>query len=270
MTQKVRLFAILPVFALILSLAACSRQEQARNDQPPAVAPGAEPAPAPPRADVKRDEPAMVRMVNAIPGGPSVDAMAGEHKAFNGVAYKQVTPYKEVANADNVKIARTGKAVDAEPLATSSKGFDGGKHYTLVALPDGDTGADIRVLEDDPAPAPEGKAKIRIVNAARDAGDIDVFLKNRENSLFSGLGFTTWGSGYKEVEPAQGPLMIKSEKDDQPRTVANVNLAPGKAYTIILTGNKGRVDMIRIEDNPAQLAHESGAARNPERRRSAY
>ncbi len=273
MRKNFTVFAIVPVLLLILSLGACSRSERARNE--PAAAPSPEAAPIPPvAAERKPSGPAMVRMVNAMPNGPAVDAVAGDHKAFNRVAYKQVTPYKEVTEAKNIRLESAGREA-AEPLATSTRDLDAGKHYTLVAVPSRDEkGGDLRVLEDDFTPPEDGKAKVRVINAARDAGDIDVFLKNRENSLFSGLGFTTWGSGYKDVEPAQGPLMIKSETDKQARTVANVNLEPGKAYTIILTGMKGKVDAIRIEDSPMSMqAHEGaegGAARGTERRRSAY
>ncbi len=60
--------------------------------------------------------------------------------------------------------------------------MSGGSHYTVVALPDSKK-AILKVLSDNLTPPSEGKAKVRVINAAPDAGDVDIFGPDKKDSL---------------------------------------------------------------------------------------
>ncbi|MGH8248858.1 MAG: DUF4397 domain-containing protein, partial [Gammaproteobacteria bacterium] len=118
---------------LLLWTAACSRESKQTRSVESTTPQGTTTAPASKEAE-KRDA-ALVRMVNAMPNSTAVDAFAGDSKTFSGVAYKQVTPYKEVPDDRLTFRLRPAGKDTAEPLAENSEGLYGGKHYTVIAMP---------------------------------------------------------------------------------------------------------------------------------------
>jgi hypothetical protein len=240
-------WAVIAVAALAAS--ACGRSDQNRATQT-TTKDGVSTAPAGKLAD-ERDQ-ALVRVVNAIPGSDATDVVAGDTKAFIHVDYKTVTPYKELPEERmTLKLVSSGKET-GEPLAENSEGLSGGQRYTVVALP-GKLGqaAELRVLNDNLTPPSEGKAKVRVVHASPDMGEMDVLVTGKKDPLFDGVNLNTAG-GYKEVEPLRGTLEVRDQ--DRKTIVAkvpNASFEPGKLYTMFVVGRTAgnpKVEAVTVED----------------------
>ena len=237
------------IAAATLAGAACgpadeNRATQTTTEEGTSTAPGSEQAAASDRA--------LVRVMNAIPGSQPADVMAGDQRAFTNVDYKTVTPYKEIPqDASSLKLMASGQD-QAMPMAEKSEGLTAGDRYTVVAMP-GEAGAaaELIVLNDDVTPPSEGKAKVRIIHASRDVGEVSVALSGREDALFDGVN-AAGTSGYKEVEPSQGSLEVRAE--DKKAVLARVpdaSFQPGKLYTVLVVGRTdgtSKVEAVTFED----------------------
>ena len=215
---------------------------------------------APPAKEAGKADKALVRVVNALPGSAPVDAFIGETKEFNNVTYKTVTPYKETADVQKQFVIRPAGQDSAQPLAQNTEGISGGDHYTAIAMPNSDGQATLRVVSDKLTPPPSGKASVRVINASPDSGELDVFVKGKEDELFSGVDPDSV-TNYKEIDPMTGALEVRPEgKPNVLLTVPALKVEPGHLYTIILTGKvKGapKLEAVKIDD---QLVGAPGAA----------
>lgn len=224
--------------AALLATSGCSRD---RGPERTAV------TPAPGTAT---EDKAMVRVVNADPELKEVDAFADNQPIFDNVAYKEVTAYKEMKDNRFTFAVRPDGQTAGDPLAENSEGLGGGDHYTFVVLPEKEMGkATLMALKDKNEPAEEGKARVRVVNASRDAGEIDIFIAGNKDPLVSGLNFQS-ESFYSDVAPGNVALQVRREGQRAPLlTVKNVNLEAGKIYTFVLAGRGRQIEAIRIEDS---------------------
>jgi hypothetical protein len=223
MLQSTRIYKFglaLAVPALIVT-GACSKESKQPSPVTTATEAGKTRAPESALAAAHLEQ-ALVRFVNAMPDGKAVDVSANGNATFAGVAYKAVTPYKNVpSTADAFAIAAAGEA-QAPPLAQRSSSISAGRHYTILALPGSApdsalSGAarqapgtlELQVIEDDIQPPSEGKARVRVINASPDAPTLAVFVKGGQEVLFSDIDFKEAAS-YKEVDPMSGTLEFRS------------------------------------------------------------
>lgn len=203
---------------------------------------------APPSEAVEDREMALVRVVNAVPGG-SVTVWAGDSSTFTGVAFKKATEYREIAD-DRFNFSIRAAGPESEALAENRENLEDGGHYTIVALPAKDDPADrnLRVLNDDLKPVDPAKARIRFINGIPGNNDVDVFIKGQEDAIFDGVNFTT-EAGWNEIDPATGTLVVRP--DGKTTTIASlpsVKLEGGKSYTFVLAGKAGKGEIVKIED----------------------
>ena len=207
------------------------------------------------KTEDKRDL-ALVRVVNALPGGAPISISAGDSTAFGAVKYKTTTPYREIAdNMFNFKL-RAGTANGTEPLAENRENLHDGGHYTIVAMPDqgGADKANLRVLDDELKPVAPEHARVRFINAVAGDRDVDVILKGLAEPLFKGVNFKS-EAGWKDVDPASGTLEVRADgKETVITTVPDVKLDGGKSYTFVLSGRTGKYDVIKIVDDVNQPA----------------
>ena len=114
---------------------------------------------------------ANVRFVNASTGYPSLDLVIDDSLRFGAVAYGQGPDYTEV---DPQRTAsRVSVAGSSTPLVALTPALAKQDRFTLVAY--GRAGALKTVLLDDNRGEPDaGKALVRVLNAAPDAGSLDV------------------------------------------------------------------------------------------------
>jgi len=280
--------------SLLLATSGCSRES--KQKEPVATQSGSGASTAPASSEAAKDAGrALVRVVNAAPGTPKIDVLAENAPVVSEVAFKTVTPYKEVpANASEFEIKPAAQTA-GEPIAKNSESIMSGRHYTLVVFPeqtekrmgtdrnepadaktDTNTLASLEVISDDLVEPSEGKARVRVINAAAGTDDVEVYLRGEKDPLLSDVDFKE-AVAYKEVDPVKttmelriGESLVSSlnpktgeppvARDDQaartgtdadradrtsPAKAARpgavlgtqtVDLEAGKSYTIVLTG----------------------------------
>jgi len=210
-----------------------------------------------------RDQ-ALIRVVQVIPEAPKADVYAGNSKEFSGVGFGTVTPYKPVAEEHFTIALKPAGQDSAKPMIEAREGLDAGRRYTVLSMPDRDGSAKINVVTDDAAPPASGKAKLRIIHAAPEAGPVDVYAGDanaKKDAILSNVDYGTTGS-YKEVEPATISVRVQPRGHDAGKRpaleVQKAEIQAGKLYTMIVAaGDKAGkpVGLIKIED---QVANEDG------------
>jgi len=203
---------------------------------------------APAAAAAANRDMALVRVVNAIPGG-AVTILAGDSVTFPAVGYKKATEFREIP--DDRFNFKLGSAEN--PLAENRENLDGGGHYTIVAMPD-EGGADkrnLRVLDDGLSPVSPDKARVRVINAVPGDLEISVFVRGRADPLFDGINFKS-EAGWNEIDPLAGTLELRPEgKKNVLANLPNVKFEGGKSYTFVVAGTPGKPEIIKIEDEVA-------------------
>ncbi len=258
------------MLAALFLAAACSSEP--KQTQPVKTTTQAGTSTAPPAKEAEKRDNALVRVINATPGNASVDVFADDQKVFDGVAFKMVTPYREIAdNRHTFRIREAGKNT-APPLAENSESISGGKHYTLVVMPGTNDKTSIYVFNDNLTPPPPDKAEVRVIHASPDAGEVDVVAKQGNKKLFSSVNFEK-DTSYTDVDPMTSSLEVRPEGQDKALlTVPNAKFEKGKIYTIVVTGRaKGtpKLQALTIEDqlgNGATAANEEKAPKVTEPR----
>jgi hypothetical protein len=209
---------------------------------------GADTSSAPAAEAVENRDMALVRVVNAIPGGVAISIWAGDSAAFQDVAYKKATGYREIP--DNMFNFQIKSSAEGKPLAENRENLKDGGHYTIVALPD-QGGADkrnLRVLDDELKPVSPEKARVRFINGVPSDTDVDLVLRGRDDVLFDGVNFKS-EAGWNEFDPMAGTLEIRPDnKKTVLASLGNVKLEGGKTYTFVLSGRPGKYELIQIED----------------------
>lgn len=187
-------------------------------------------------SDAEKRGVALVRAVYAIPAGANVDVFADDARIFDGLAYRAATAYRELkAERYSLRLRPAGMN-RATPLASNSERLSAGGYYTLFLLPGDGEAATLRVATDHNVPADAARARLRIVHASRDAGELDVYATGRQDALFDGVDFQSV-TDYHAIEPVAGPLELRP--DHQPAamlTVPDVHLDAGKSYTLVVVG----------------------------------
>jgi hypothetical protein len=216
-----------------VALAGCGRE--AKQTAPVQTEAGGTLAAAPAAQAAAQRDTALVRVLHAIPGGTVADVFAGDAVAFNQLGYRSLTPYRELPAERTTFRLRPAGQDRAEPLAEEAEGLGAGKHYTVVIFPgEKDQPATMRVISDDLVPPPEGKARVRLVNASPDVGKIDVFVGGRTSALVKGVSADS-ASDYADTEPVQGTLEVRHD-DKVLANVPNTSIEPGTLYTVFLMG----------------------------------
>jgi hypothetical protein len=237
------------MITLLCLVAACSSEP--KQTQPVTTTSNGASSTAPPAKEVAQRDNALVRVINAVPGNVSFDVFADDQKVFESVAFKSVTPYKELSDARHAFRVRYAGQDSAQPVAENSEGLAGGKHYTVVIMPDTNDKFVVTILSDNITTAAADKAQIRVIHASPDAGEIDVVDKQGNKTLFSGVNFER-ETRYMNVDPMKTTLEVKQEGQAQPIvTLPNANFEKGKFYTIVVTGHaKGtpKLQTLMVED----------------------
>jgi hypothetical protein len=249
--------------ALTSAFYGCGGDHTAENAPITTTTPAGE-STAPAAAAAERRDDALVRFVNAIPATAVVDLYADDTRTFSNVAFRSVTPYREVDGQRYTFRLQPSGTAPGSPLASNNEGLDDGDYYTVFAVPGTGNGRAplLRVVEDDFSKPPADKARVRVVHASGDVGEISVFERGRDDGLFTGVDFQSV-TGYDDVDVWRGPLDIRP--DGQATVLASVpevNFEPGKIYTVVVVGNVKagpKLEAFVIED---QLGLPGATARN--------
>jgi hypothetical protein len=247
---------VIAALALPVAFVACGRD--AAREAPVTTTTPAGQSTAPPAAAVEDRDNALVRVVHAMPTADAVDVYGDDQRLFDAVAYKSVTPYREVEGQRYAIDVRAAGAAQTEPLGRNVEGFDDGGHYTVFAVPGDDNGkASLRIVKDDHSTPASGKARLRVVHASSEAGEIDVFVTGQTDPIVDGVNVATV-SDYDEIDPVTGALEVRQEGQARAlHTLRGVQIEPGRSYTVVLTGRVNatpRLDAFVIEDRAETAA----------------
>lgn len=247
--------------AVLLMLTACT--SESNQNQPVTTTTNTGTSNAPPASEVKQRGNALVRVINAIPGEPSVDVFADDAKVFTGIAHKTTTPYKEVpAERHTFRLRPAGKDT-AQSLAENSEGLSDGKHYTVVAWADADGKPTLYIVDDDLVPPSSGKAKVRVIDASAGSGEIDVYAKEGNKKLVGGVN-PLKATSYSELDPTSGAIEVRpAGKNNAVLTIPNAKFNAGDIYTIVVLGQaKGspKPEAVIVEDKLAGASTTTSAA----------
>jgi hypothetical protein len=221
---------------LVVPLMILGCQQESTRNAPVSTSSPAGQSSAVPAAAAERRDMALIRVVHAIPAGSTVDVFADDNKVFDGLAYKTVTPYQEIHGQRYTFRLRPAGMNQANPLASNSEGLNNGNHYTVFAVPGEGEVASLRVVADTHSLPSAGKARVRVVHASGDAGELDVYAVGRTNVLFDAVDFQSV-TDYDEMDPLSGSLELRPEGESNVMlTIPNVRLDAGKTYTIVIVG----------------------------------
>jgi hypothetical protein len=180
---------------------------------------------------------ALVRVVSAIPGASRLDLFADGVKLAEGIEYRTVTPFVEVASGRQALRLRPAGMDTAEPLADENHNFRAGQHYTVIIMPgeDGGPAAVVRTF-DDPMDVPdEGRAAVRVIHAGADAGRVDVHVQERQEPLARALDFQG-ATDFVGLEPPASLELRPADRTETMLRVAELRLAAGGMYTVVVIG----------------------------------
>lgn len=188
---------------------------------------------------------AQVRLVNASPDYTQLDLRANNTVVQPGVAYGGAAGYAEV-DPDDLPLT-VHSAGSATPLVSLSPRLSERRHYTLLAL--GNAGSLRQLLLDDAlGQPPDGKTQLRVVNAAADAGSLDVYLTATGESLTAATA-TVGGAGFgvvtapANVDSGTWRLRVTAagSKTDLRLDLPSVSLGARETVTLVLTPGRGGV-----------------------------
>jgi len=236
-----------------------------RKDGPVQSTSGGGTSTAPGQQTLEDRDQALVRVVQAIPEAPPADVFAGNDKEFSAVGFGTVTPYKPVREERFVFALKPAGDDKAKPMIESKQGVEAGRRYTILSVPDRDGAAKIEMVSDDVEPPAAGKAKLRIIHAAPEAGTAQVVSAGEASP--KAIGTADYGAqeGFREVDPGAVSVTVKPRQQKGKET-ALLNeslpaLQPGKLYTVVVApgSEPGKpVRVINIEDAVAPAAADDG------------
>ena len=187
-------------------------------------------------AAASRDE-ALVRVVHAIPNAAAMDVFAGDLVIFDAVNFKSVTRYRALDGKRYSFALRPAGMTNAKPLSSNTEGVEDGRYYTVFALPGDGRTAHLRVVTDTLDQPAEGKARLRIVHAGNDVGNVDVYASGAASALFASVAFQTV-TDYQDVAPVNGRIDVRRVGEANPVVLLpNAHLEAGRFYTMVVVGS---------------------------------
>lgn len=189
-------------------------------------------------------------VVNAFPDTVSWDFIIDNTRLTERNPFKYNTRLYSSDNAGYLSLFPGGRRIgltkrNKTSLVTSNTfNFASGQGYTLFVL-DTLTTNDKRflVIQDDIASPEANKAKIRFVNASKDAGSLSLSVSGKDTDLFTAKAYTE-STPYASIDPAAALTFTVKKSDGDKGTVAtlpNVKIEEGRLYTIYAKGIKTAV-----------------------------
>jgi len=183
---------------------------------------------------------AYIRVLHAMPGGPSVDVYSGSTKIASNLSFKSLGEYMDVKSGKNtIKITPVGKT---EPsIVSEDKSLTKGKFFTLAIT--GKQKAALLFVNDSTGKEMTDKARIRVVHLAPGAPDVLVTVpstrgdKGYANLIAKPLEYQK--SASKTVKPMSATIQIRTQDGKLVKEVSDVQLQAGKRYDAFAVGEVG-------------------------------
>lgn len=244
----IRLFAVLPVAALF-ACAPADRDAREGDTAGPATS-------AAPEARVTN-----VRVVNAMPGTTGLDLFADDQREVTNVEFRSVSQYEQLPEGIRTFKVVTAGAADTAALAENTDLTFDGRYYTVIAVGSArGENAELEVVRDDEPVSDQSRARLRVVNAARNVDDIDVLVEGSEDAVVSGLGFGD-DAASAEVVPGTVTLLVRrAGQQGVVHRIRDVNLVAGRTLTLVLTHPSATSRTIEVIAVPDQIGQTPAGA----------
>ncbi len=186
----------------------------------------------------------LVRLVNAVPASSALNVTGDDKAVFDNVAYKDITTYAEVK--DNMMDFRLRTVGRDSVIADNKEALMDGNRYTIVAMLDDNGQTKLKVMRDEVVPD-AGKTRIRVINTVAGLNDVAVRIQGQKDALFGDIDYGA-EAGYKDIDPVTATFEVQFSDNVKPLMIKSKTLDPGKAYTVLLTGKKGKVEAVIFDD----------------------
>lgn len=188
---------------------------------------------------------ARLRFVNASSGYASLDLVVDDERRFGAVGYAGNDSYVEVDPDQTDSEVRLAGGSTALVSLTPSLTKD--NNYTLLAY-GGEGALKALVLNENNGTPDSGKTRLRVVNAAPDAGAVDVYLTGSDELLTGAVplqagaaagtvnGFVTISSGTRRLR-----ITAAGSKTDLRIDLPSFSLGSEQTVTLVITPGSGGV-----------------------------
>jgi len=183
---------------------------------------------------------AFIRVLHAIPGGPSVDVYSGTTKIASSLSFKSLSEYMDVKSGKNtIKVVPTGKTEPA--IVSEAKSLAKGKFFTLAIT--GKQAASLLFINDSTGKEMPDKARVRVVHLAAGAPTVLVTVPSKHGAKgyanFIAKPLNYLGSASKTAKPMTTTIQIRTEDGKIVKEVSDVALVAGKRYDAFALGEVG-------------------------------
>jgi uncharacterized protein DUF4397 len=183
-----------------------------------------------------------VRLAHLSPDTPNVDVYlssqsgAVPQKIFRGVGYGVLSDYMTVPTGGYaVAMREAGAPASAPAVLTTQVTVAAGKAYTVAGVGrHADLG--LRVLADDLALPPVGKAKVRIVQASIRSPVLSVAVADGPQ-IADAVAFATT-TDYRQVDPGDWTLRVQPSGSGSTSDL-KCTLADGNVYSLLVLDRRG-------------------------------
>jgi hypothetical protein len=207
-----RASSILCCLALVVLLASCMDDDKNEQIQPVPVA--------------------YVSIYHGSPSAPELDVFV-DNRPVNRLEFTDYTGYLNFHTGDRNFKVNPFNASNA--LVDTTINFVDGAFYSLFIVNDMAGVQALAVRDSATAPA-AGKAKVRFINLSPDAASLDLASNENTTPMFTGQAFKQ-PSEFVEVDAENYSFDVKTSGQAEALvSVSDINLQPGKFYTIITRG----------------------------------
>ncbi len=185
---------------------------------------------------------ALVRLINASPRAQDLAVAVDGKRVWRHSQFRSNTGYASVG-AGSYKVVLEAREDGRIVSGSSFLNCDKGRAYTVLTLGHNGGGApDVRIFgEDRYAPVPQGRVRVRFVNAIAGGGaEADLLFNN-----IAGLPSVAYGSRSGAILLQPGTYDVKVNEADQVSTLAGpvtLRFQAGHAYTLVAMGQSGSTD----------------------------
>ncbi|MGQ0841661.1 DUF4397 domain-containing protein [Actinokineospora sp.] len=201
-----------------------------------------------------------LRLAHLSPDTPNVDVTVTNFARpdwsvkLNGVGYGDVSGYQRIEPGTyTVAMRAAGAPPSSKPVITATLDATDGRAYTVAGLGAFSTLA-LRVLDDDITLPPAGQARMRVVNAAPNAGELDIDRAGVPVIERAAFGEAT---AYTLVDA--GSTVLQVVPKGAPATDLPVTLDPGGVYSILVLERAGGLTaVVRADAKGAEIVPTGG------------
>jgi hypothetical protein len=209
---------------------------------------------------------ACVRLTHGQPGLGEADAAVAGKLIGEGLPFGEATEFVAVPAGEDlaISLAPTGDETGgAEPQTFT---LQPGQAYEIVAWSDaGEATATaqentrIDLFEIDLTPLPEHQARVRLINAAGDAGEVDIIVPvlGDDAELFSGVGEGD-ASGYSVLTEGVYPFEVHYTSEEAAFFETEIEIQSGVVYDVVAIGlTEDESFMLLVLTAPAEIRSDS-------------